>query len=200
MRTAVYRGSFLLDHKWNKYLVALIIYHGVNRSIAIFHMKGAENMNERNNNKGKNEPIGDLMKSMNQFFQEKPVKGFLQSMDEFFKNPFPSSTSSFHVNVSETNDEHIISAELPGINKEQIQIDVLDNYVTITVLSTESMTEENEHQKTIKKQTSIKKSIRTVPLPQLINESKVKASYQNGLLQIRVPKQKGKQIMIDHLD
>ncbi|MFE8695706.1 Hsp20/alpha crystallin family protein [Cytobacillus sp. FJAT-53684] len=158
-------------------------------------------MNERNNNnKGKNEPIGDLMKSMNQFFQEKPVKGFLQSMDEFFKNPFPSSTSSFHVNVSETNDEHIISAELPGINKEQIQIDVLDNYVTITVLSTESMTEENEHQKTIKKQTSIKKSIRTVPLPQLINESKVKASYQNGLLQIRVPKQKGKQIMIDHLD
>ncbi|MBP2241330.1 HSP20 family molecular chaperone IbpA [Cytobacillus eiseniae] len=149
--------------------------------------------------KGKNEPFGDVMKSMNHFFQEKPVRGFLQSMDEFFKNPFPS-TSTFQVNVNETSDEHVISAELPGINREQIQIDILDNYVTITVLSTESITEEDEKQKTIKKQQSMRKSIRSIPLPQPIDENKVKASYKNGLLQIRIPKQKGKQITIENLD
>jgi len=77
-------------------------------------MKGAEIMNERNK-KDKNEPFGDLMKSMNQLFHEKPVRGFLQTMDDFFKNPFASSASSFQVRVSETEEEHVISAELPGV-------------------------------------------------------------------------------------
>lgn len=152
-------------------------------------------MNERNR-KEKNEPFGDLMKSMNQLFQEKPVKGFLQTMDDFFKNPFPYA-ASFHVKVHETADEHIITAELPGIKREQIQLDVLDNYVTISVHSIESFTEEDANQKMVKRQHSMQKSSRTIPLPQPVNENKVKASYQNGLLQIRIPKQKGKQIVID---
>lgn len=164
-----------------------------------FSMKGAGNMNERNK-KDKNEPFGDLMKSMNQFFHDKPVRGLLQTMDEFFKNPFTSAASSFQVSVSETDDEHVISAELPGVNKEQIQLDVIDNYVTITVLSLESIIEENDHKEMIKKQTSMKKSIRSIPLPQPIDENKVKASYKNGLLKIRVPKQKGKKIMIDKIE
>lgn len=96
--------------------------------------------------KDRNEPFGDLMRSMNQLFHEKPGRGFLQTMDDFFKNPFPAS-SSFHVDVAETEKEHIISAELPGINKEQIQIDILDNYITISVKSSEMITEEDEKTK-----------------------------------------------------
>lgn len=152
-------------------------------------------MSERNR-KEKNEPFGDLMKSMNQFFHEKPVKGILQTMDEFFKNPFPYA-ASFRVNVHETADEQIITAKLPGIKREQIKIDVLDNYVTITVHSIESFTEEDSNKNMVRKQHSMQKSSRTIPLPQPVNENKVKASYQNGLLQIRIPKQKGKQIVID---
>src|SRR5690606_28995363 len=111
------------------------------------------------------------------------------------KNPFPFA-SSFHVDVIETEKEHIITAELPGINKEQIHLDVLDNYVTISVKSSEQLTEEDENRQIIRRQQSMQKSIRTIPLPQPINEKKVKASYQNGLLKIRVPKQEGKRILI----
>lgn len=139
------------------------------------------------------------MKSMNQFFNEKPVRGFLQTMDEFFRNPFPFH-SPFHVDVRETAEEHIITAELPGVKREQIQLDVLDNYVTISVQSHEILTEEDENQKMIKKRQSMQRSSRTIPLPQTITESKVKASYQNGLLKIRVPKQKGKHINIDEIE
>ncbi|MBS4190991.1 Hsp20/alpha crystallin family protein [Bacillus sp. FJAT-49705] len=148
--------------------------------------------------KAKNEPFGELMKSMNQFFHEKPVKGLLQTMDDFFKNPFPSH-SSFHIDVHETAGEHIITAELPGVNREQIQLDVLDNYITITVNSNELFTEEDENQKIVKRRQSMQRSSRTIPLPQPINESKVKATYQNGLLQIRIPKQLGKKIIIDEI-
>lgn len=146
--------------------------------------------------KERNEPFGDLIKSMNQFFHEKPARGLLQTMDEFFKNPFPTS-SSFHVNVAETDKEHIISAELPGINKEQIQIDILDNYITISVKSAEMITEEDEKNKIFRRQQSMQRSSRTIALPQPVNEKKVKAVYQNGLLQITVPKQQGKRIFID---
>lgn len=148
-----------------------------------------------NKKKDRNEPFGDLMKSMNHFFHEKPVRGFLQTMDDFFKNPFTGA--SFHVEVSENDEYHMISAELPGVHKEQIQLDVLDNYITITVNSSESLTEENEYKQITRRQQSFQRSSRTIPLPQPINEKKVKANYTNGLLQIRVPKQKGKTIILE---
>ncbi|MEH7125254.1 Hsp20/alpha crystallin family protein [Bacillus sp. JJ1532] len=150
------------------------------------------------NKKGKNE-LGDLVKSVNHFFNEKPVKGFLQSIDEFFKSPFPFHTP-FHVDVRETMEEHIITAELPGVKREQIKLDVFDNYVTISVQSNEIFTEEDEDQKVRRMRQSMQKSSRTIPLPQPIIENKVKASYQNGLLKIRVPKQKGKHIKIDEIE
>lgn len=146
--------------------------------------------------KDRNEPFGDLMKTMNQLFHEKPVRGFLQTMDDFFKNPFPH-TSPFHVDVKESEDEHIILAELPGINKEQIQLDVLDNYLTISVNSLETITEENEDREVTRRQQSFQRSSRTVPLSQPINEKKVKASYANGLLEIKIPKEKGKRIFLE---
>ncbi len=143
--------------------------------------------------------MGDFVKSMNHFFNERPVKGFLQSIDEFFKSPFPFH-ATFHVDVRETTEEHIITAELPGVKREQIQLDILDNYVTISVQSNEMFTEEDEHQKIMRRRQTMQKSSRTIPLPQPIIENKVKASYQNGLLKIRIPKQKGKHIKIDEIE
>lgn len=142
----------------------------------------------------KQEPFQLIKKSMNQFFQERPVKNFLQSMDEFFSNPFPNM--SFPVSVNETEEEHIIKAELPGINKEQIHIDVFDNRLIISVTHMELVQEENTQHQIIHKSQTYKKSSRTVALPFVIDEQKVKASYQNGLLTICVKKQKGKKINI----
>lgn len=153
-------------------------------------------MENKKNREEKNEPFGELMRSMNQFFHERPIKGLLQTMDEFFKNPFPFS-SPFPLNMEETDTHYVITAELPGVNREQIQLDILGTYITISVHYAESYTEEDDNKKIIKKRQSMQRSTRTIPLPQPINESKVKASYQNGLLVIQAPKLKGKQIFID---
>ncbi|WP_400241943.1 Hsp20/alpha crystallin family protein [Niallia sp. JL1B1071] len=139
--------------------------------------------------------LNGFMRSMNQFFQEKPVKNFLQQMDEFFSNPFPNM--AFSVSVNETESATIIKAELPGINKEQIQLDIFDYHLTISVHHQEIITEENAKAKTFHTSQTFKKSSRSITFPHPIDEKKVKASYQNGLLTIKVPKQKGTKIMIE---
>src|SRR4051794_1633127 len=67
--------------------------------------------------KPKSESFGELMRMMNDFFNEKPIKGFLQSIDDFFKSPFPPG-ASFQVDTIESDNEYIISAELPGVKRE----------------------------------------------------------------------------------
>ena len=141
-----------------------------------------------------NEPFGEIIKSINQFFHEKPVKGFLQQIDDFFKSPLPTP---FHVETSETENEYIVSAKLPGINKEQIQLDMLDHHITITIQYTEEFTQEDENQQIVKSQRSIQRSSRTIPIPQPFQTKKVKTTYENGLLQIKFPKQKGKRLLLD---
>jgi HSP20 family molecular chaperone IbpA len=151
---------------------------------------------KNNPKKPKSEPFGEIMKSMNDFFNEKPIRGFLQSIDEFFKSPFPSG-SSFHVDTIETEGEYVISAELPGVKREQIHLNIAENFLTISVENKELETEEDEYHQVYQRKFLRQQSSRTISLPHTINEKKVKASYRDGLLKIRVPQEKGKVIEIE---
>ncbi|MGG0716749.1 Hsp20/alpha crystallin family protein [Robertmurraya massiliosenegalensis] len=138
------------------------------------------------------DPFGDFRNLMNDFFYKRPVKGFLQSMDEFFQLPL----SNFPVQVKELDEKIIITAELPGVKKEQISIDILERSINISVKNVEMVIEEDEKKNTYKKSQSTQQLSRNIYLGHVIDEKNVKASYQNGLLKIRVPKLKGKQILI----
>ncbi|MEH7418243.1 Hsp20/alpha crystallin family protein [Neobacillus drentensis] len=152
---------------------------------------------DKNNHKSPlPEPFRDLIKSMNEFFTDKPMRGFLQSIDDFFKSPFPAGTG-FHVETLETGTEYIISAELPGVKKEQIQLNISGNYLTISVENQELETEENQISHVYRRKYVRQQASRTIALPHVINENLVRASYRDGLLQIRIPQEKGKLIDIE---
>ncbi|WP_413309235.1 Hsp20/alpha crystallin family protein [Bacillus sp. 1P10SD] len=142
------------------------------------------------------EPFRDLFKSMNDFLTEKPVRGFLQTIDDFFKTPFPVG-SGFHVDTVETGKEYIITAELPGVKREQINLNITGNYLTISVENKELETEEDDINKIYRQRFTRQQSSRTISLPHAINEKMVKASYKDGLLQIKIPQEKGKIIEIE---
>ncbi|SDL93530.1 Hsp20/alpha crystallin family protein [Bacillus sp. OK048] len=150
---------------------------------------------ENNNKKVKPEHFKDFFRSMNDLIHEKPVKGFLQSMDEFFNNPFPSG--GFPVQVRDLEDETIISAELPGIKKERIRLNILPNQLTITIENHEVEAKEDLNNHFFHKKVSQQRLSRTISLPMVINERLVKASYRDGLLTIRIPLIKGKTINIE---
>ena len=140
------------------------------------------------------EPINEIFKSVQNFLQERPVKGVLQSIDEFFKQPFPHS--SFNVHVSDTGENHTVTAELPGVNKEQISLNILGNSLTITVNRKDIYMEENDKNKVFRRSESFQRTSRTVPFPHPIDEKRVQAKYQDGLLTITIPKLHGKKIDI----
>lgn len=148
------------------------------------------------NDSSKKKGFGELMNSMNDFFLERPMKGMLQSIDEFFassSNPF----ESFPVELTETNDYYIVTAELPGVKKEQIQLEVFPQFITISLMNKEIYSEEDDKNQTIRRKQSMRRSTRTVPFPRSVNEKNVKASYADGLLTVKVGKESGKRITIE---
>lgn len=141
------------------------------------------------------ENIHHLLKSMNDFFENRPMKGFLESLDELFMNsPF---TGAFPVELQEKDTHYIINAKLPGIMKEQIEINVLQQYITITVNHRETTVSEDQKKGLYQKKDVAKRSLKTVPLTKAIDPNQVKATFNNGLLQIIIKKIQGKKVDIE---
>ncbi len=143
---------------------------------------------------GQNSSINPLLKSMNDFFNQKPVKRLLDSIDDFFEQPFP--LPSIPVDMYETEQELIITANLAGVKREQINLEYSSSTITIFVKHTEDYEEKNEANHYYLKKQTYNQSQRTITLPYPVNEKLIKASYRDGQLKIRVPRQQRRRISI----
>ncbi len=144
------------------------------------------------------EQIDELVKSMMQSMGKEPhVYGFSINVGpdgiphiERFGNMMPFGkegdvrepfTSSI---IDEKNDELKITAEMPGVNKEDIELNVAENEVVI------------------KTETENRKYCKYIPLQTLVDPEKASAKYNNGVLEITIKlkeskKPEGKSIKID---
>ena len=90
------------------------------------------------------------------------------------------------VEVRDKNNEYDIRAELPGVNKNDLDISLNDGYLTITATKTE---EKNEDEKSYKKsEFSYGVFSRTIQLAQEVDSDKIEAKLENGVLKIVAPK------------
>ena len=102
------------------------------------------------------------------------------------------------VEVYETPNEVVVKVELPGVKKEDVEVVVRDNYLVIRAEKKEEKEEE-------KQQVHIKERVygkfeRVIPLPHDIDTENAKASFKDGVLEIRFPKKsatKEKKISIE---
>lgn len=100
------------------------------------------------------------------------------------------------VDVRESDDEFLFTAELPGIKRDDVSITLDDNVLTI---SGERKFESEENREQFHRvERSYGTFTRSFTLPHEVAEDKVKASFQDGLLSVTVPKtEKAKPRQID---
>jgi HSP20 family protein len=115
--------------------------------------------------------------------------GFNNLWDDFFTTPFVNRvnylTTQIHTDIKETEKDYILEAELPGIKKEDIQLDLRDNVLTIQVVQNEEKNEEKNGY--ICRERRIGSMSRSFRVENIKNED-VKASYTDGVLKLVLPK------------
>jgi len=109
-------------------------------------------------------------------------------IDNFFNNdffPFSFLNSGIKADIKENDSEYIVEAELPGVNKDAIEVELRDNYLTISANHNEELNEERENY--IRKERRTGRISRSFYVEGVKNED-VKASYNNGILRVVLPK------------
>ena len=111
-------------------------------------------------------------------------------LDDFFNINWPAQRNLMHdtfkMDVEETERGYEISAELPGIKKEEIGVDLTEGRLSISVRREETAGEEKRNY--IHKERRVASMCRSVYLSDADPE-KISAKLDNGILCVTVPKQ-----------
>lgn len=107
--------------------------------------------------------------------------------DDFFNSSMlpVNMAGSFRADIKENEKEYIVEAELPGFTKDDIQIDLVDDRLTISARKNEEVNEERDNY--IRRERRVGQVSRSFWVSGIKNDE-VKAEYKNGLLRIILPK------------
>lgn len=121
-----------------------------------------------------------------------PVQKNLNSFfDEFF-NELPALGKTVNnlfspaVNIVETSDAYHLELNAPGRNKEDFQISVDKDLLTISYEKKEEA--KNEDAKVVRREFSFQSFKRSFTIDEKINAEAIQAKYENGLLKLLLPK------------
>jgi HSP20 family protein len=92
------------------------------------------------------------------------------------------------VDIKDEGDNLVVTTDLPGINKENVEINLKDDMLEISAKSGEE--KETEEEGYIRRERSYTRFYRTVTLPTSVKEEAGTAKMENGVLTITLPKMK----------
>lgn len=131
------------------------------------------------------DPIRDIMRldpfrSIEDFMRDFPVSTALRGLD---------GERQIRVDVSETDQAYEVKADMPGLKKEDIQVAVDGNRISI------SATVQEEKQQTsggmVYSERYSGSQYRSFSLPQEVDDTRTEAKYQDGVLHLTLPKKPG---------
>lgn len=117
-------------------------------------------------------------------------------LDDFFKGFFvrpalmeggAQAPLQIKMDVKETDKAYTIHADIPGVKKEDIQVSVDGNQVSISA-ETRSEKEEKEGEKVLRSERHVGKVARSFTLPHEVDDAQCQAKYSDGVLELTLPK------------
>jgi HSP20 family protein len=98
----------------------------------------------------------------------------------------PATGWTPRVDLSETEDAYHIHLDLPGVDKDDVDINLQDGTLTIRGERKEETREEGTN--AVRVERSFGQFFRSFTLPQTIKQDAIRATYDNGVLAVEVPK------------
>ncbi len=129
------------------------------------------------------DPFEDMINMMRRF--ERQFNGSDKGLG-FDK--FKGNTREPLVDITENEKDVKVIIELPGLDKKDIDLRAKSNYLILKTQTSKSKDETNDN--TVYKERISSHYSRTIPLPEYADTSKMSAKYNNGILEITIPKKK----------
>ena len=120
----------------------------------------------------------------------------LFDMDNFFSDSFPAfrllpaqgdNLGNVAVDIHELKDRFTVEADFPGFDKDDIDVNVDNNVLTVSARH-EDAKEEKEKGRVIRKERRVGTYARSFNLGKNIDEAKIKAEFKDGVLSVSIPK------------
>jgi HSP20 family protein len=115
---------------------------------------------------------------------------FNELVDDFFKGFFVRPVvagAGLRVEVAEKNGAYLVSAELPGVKKEDIRVDIDGAQVTLSA-EVKREKEVKEGERVLHSERAYGRVSRSFALPVELDEAKAEAKFKDGVLELTLPK------------
>mgnify|MGYP000906042284 CR=1 FL=1 len=126
------------------------------------------------------------------YYLRKRNRNNVSLFDEFFNDFFNddlvvSSNEKMKTDIIENDVNYVFNIEMAGFNKDDIKVSFNDDYLVIEATKTENKEEKDEKINYLRREISYGNYKRSFYLGS-VNKDEIKANYDNGILNIVVPK------------
>ena len=112
-------------------------------------------------------------------------------MDPFFER---RDSKLMKTDIKEKGDKYIIDIDLPGYDKENIDLEIEDGYLKVTAKVDKNVDESDEDEKYIHQERFYGECSRSFYIGKNVKEEDIKASFKKGILTLTIPKEEQKKL------
>ena len=128
---------------------------------------------------------------MERWFDEFARRGWLHPVSwewpRFMEEMTPFEGRMPRVDILDRETEIVVRAELPGVSKDDLEVTLTEDTVTIEAHTTHEEKEEKKG-KYYRREMRRGDFLRTLPLPTGVDEEKATATFEDGMLELKLPK------------
>jgi len=124
------------------------------------------------------------------FFALDPMEDAFRNLLRPWRADLAERAPQIKIDLTEHDGDYAVKAEIPGVRKEDIDVRIEGNQVTISA-ETKKDKEEKKGGRVLRSERQYGYTSRTFTLASAVDETKADAKYQNGVLELTLPKKAG---------
>jgi HSP20 family protein len=127
-----------------------------------------------------------MLDDMDRIFED-----FRNEWESAFMVPRPLTSEAIRqplIDLTDSGKEYIVKAEMPGIDKDGLDISVTDNGIEISGETSSDERHEDDEKGFIRRERHYSKFYRVLPLPEKVLADKAEAELKDGVLTVWLPK------------